>query len=665
MSKMKVAYSDVFDHLEAVIKKQDENEPVLSRAYNNSKTIINRFKLNQHDDNDQDYNQFIEESKHKLKKQEEEEKRQQEQEDRDRKLKQQKERDQEMAYQKQQEEKKRAEKLRQKEEKDKEYERQQQERIRQAKERRRIEQEKQQQREEKVQKEREQREKAHKHLKIQQERPNILKTNGTKDLENRFKLNNQQPHYNNEENQQLHTFTKNNKMSKEMIVKDEHNQVIMKRKFNNDEKLNLDLLELSKKYQFKHIQTQFKQDRFIIYVDVSQIKNSQENLNNDYIRVIHYEDENERKIHPSFVQKARIVNNEYLMFDEIKQLPDIDGYQKNDEKVKSLYMKMSDYKYEINELITYRNVLQIVYKQENVNVNIYNSHQELIRTYNNVQVKQPVVYHSTKKDYYSINMKDQDQFIFNQIKYLINNNKIEHIDLNIEKNEINLYLVEERQQDVNNDQVPQSKYKPLKQKFIDAFNKVELPKAYDTQYYDQSEMINVRNYQDDINYYREIMKRYLDRFLEHVNIVRKELKMKKMQPMQLDDDALLDLIKLNKKFIENDQDEKEISHAIHQYCSQHFNHTHSSMYDVLPIKKKAMKSSGITPEYLADRDFADIRNRLLSYKEHRQMASDKEINHLIRNKYLVTCSLYIQLIESRDNSSKHICHYSSIKIYSE
>lgn len=658
MSKMKVAYSDVFDHLEAVINEQDENEPVLSRAYNNSKTIINRFKLNQHDENDQDYNQFIEESKHKLKKQEEEEKLQQEQEERDRKLKQQKERDQEMAYQKQQEEKKRAEKLRQKEERDKEYERQQQERIRQAKERRRIEQEKQQQRKEKAQKERVQKENAHKPLKIRQEQPNILKTNGTKDLENRFK-------HNNENNQQLHTLTKDNKMSKEMIVKDEHNQVIMTRKFNNDEKLNLDLLELSKKYQLKHIQTQFKQDRFIIYVDVSQNKNNQENLNNDYIRVIHYEDENGRKIYPSFVQKARIVNNEYLMFDEIKQLPYINGYQKNNENVKSLYMKMSDYKYEINELMTYHNVLQIIYKQKDVNVNIYNSHQELIRTYNNVQLKQPVVYHTTKKDYYSINITDQDQFIFNQIKYLINNNKIEHIDLNIEKNEINLYLAEELDQDVNNDQTPQSKYKPLKQEFVDAFNKVELPKAYDTHYYDQFEMINVKKYQDDINYYREIMQRYLDRFLEHVNIVRKELKMKKMQPMQLDDDALLDLIKLNKKFIENDQDEKEISHAIHQYCSQHFNHTHSSMYDVLPIKKKAMKSAGITPEYLADRDFSDIRNRLLSYKEHRQMASDKEINHLIRNKYLVTCSLYIQLIESRDNNSKHICHYSSIKIYSE
>lgn len=660
MSKMKVAYSDVFDHLEAVISEQDENEPVLSRAYNNSKTIINRFKLNQHDENDQDYNQFIEESKHKLKKQEEEEKRQKEQEARDRKLKQQKERDQEIAYQRQQEEKKRAEKLRQKEERDKEYEKQQQERIRQAKERRRIEQEKQQQRKEKAQKERVQKEKAHKPLKIRQEQPNILKTNGTKDLENRFK-------HNNENNQQLHTFTKDNKMSKEMIVKNEHNQVIMTHKFDSDEKLNLDLLELSKKYQLKHIQTQFEQDRFIIYVDVSQSKNSQENLDKDYIRVIHYEDENGRKIYPSFVQKAKVVNNDYLMFDEIKQLPYINGYQKNDEKVKSLYMKMSDYKYEINELMTYHNVLQIIYKQKDVNVNIYNSHQELIRTYNNVQLKQPVVYHMTKKDYYSINITDQDQFIFNQIKYLINDNKMEHIDLNIEKNEINLYLEEELQQDVNNDQeqVPQSKYKPLKQEFIDAFNKVELPKAYDTQYYDQFEMINVKKYQDDINYYREIMQRYLDRFLEHVNIVRKELKMKKMQPMQLDDDALLDLIKLNKKFIENDQDEKEISHAIHQYCSQHFNHTHSSMYDVLPIKKKAMKSAGITPEYLADRDFADIRNRLLSYKEHRQMASDKEINHLIRNKYLVTCSLYIQLIESRDNNSKHICHYSSIKIYSE
>ena len=653
MSKMKVAYSDVFDNLEAVISEQDENEPVLSRAYNNSKTIINRFKLNQHDDNDQDYNQFIEESKHKLKKQEEEEKRQKEQEARDRKLKKQKERDQEIAYQRQQEEKKRAEKLRQKEERDKEYERQQQERIRQEKERRRIEQEKQQQRKEKAQKE-----KAHKQLKIRQEQPNILKTNGTKDLENRFK-------YNNENNQQLHTFTKDNKMSKEMIVKNEHNQVIMTHKFDSDEKLNLDLLELSKKYQLKHIQTQFEQDRFIIYVDVSQSKNSQENLDKDYIRVIHYEDENGRKIYPSFVQKARIVNNEYLMFDEIKQLPHINGYQKNDEKVKSLYMKMSDYKYEINELMTYHNVLQIVYKQKDINVNIYNSHQELIRTYNNVQVKQPIVYHMTKKDYYSINIKDQDQFIFNQIKYLINDNKMKHIDLNIEKSEINLYLAEERQQDVNNDQAPQSKYKQLKQKFIDAFNKVELPKAYDTQYYDQFEMINVRNYQNDINYYREIMQRYLDRFLEHVNIVRKELKMKKMQPMQLDNDALLNLVKLNKEFIENDQDEKEINHAIHQYCSQYFNHTHSSMHDVLPINKKAMKSIGITPEYLADRDFSDIRNRLLSYKEQRQMASDKEINHLIRNKFLATCSLYIQLIESRDNNSKHICHYSSIKIYSE
>lgn len=662
MSKMKVAYSDVFDHLEAVIKEQDENEPVLSRAYNNSKTIINRFKLNQHDENDQDYNQFIEESKHKLKKQEEEEKQQKEQEARDRKLKQQKERDQEIAYQRQQEEKKRAEKLRQKEERDKEYERQQQERIRQEKERRRKEQEKQRQREEK-----EQREKAHKHLKIQQEKRNILKTNGTKDLENRFKHNNQQSYHNNENNQQIYTFTKDNKMSKEMIVKDEHNQVIMTRKFNNDEKLNLDLLELSKKYQLKHIQTQFEQDRFIIYVDVSQSKNSQENLDKDYIRVIHYEDENGRKIYPSFVQKARVVNNDYLMFDEIKQLPYINGYQKNDEKVKSLYMKMSDYKYEINELMTYHNVLQIIYKQKDVNVNIYNSRQELIRTYNNVQIKQPLVYHMTKKDYYSINITDQDQFIFNQIKYLINDNKMQYIDLNIEKSEINLYLEEELQQDVNNDeeQVPQSKYKPLKQEFIDAFNKVELPKAYDIQYYNQFEMINVRNYQDDINYYQEIMHRYLDRFLEHVNVVRKELKIKKMQPMQLDDDALVNLVKLNTEFIENDQDENEISHAIHQYCSQHFNHTHSSMYDVLPIKKKAMKSAGITPEYLADRDFADIRNRLLSYKEHRQMASDKEINHLIRNKYLVTCSLYIRLIESRNNNAKHICHYSSIKIYSE
>jgi len=650
MSKMKVAYSDVFDHLEAVISEQDENEPVLSRAYNNSKTIINRFKLNQHDENDQNYNQFIEESKHKLKKQEEEEKRQKEQEARDRKLKQQKERDQEIAYQRQQEEKKRAEKLRQKEERDKEYEKQQQERIRQAKERRRIEQEKQKQR----------KEKAHKQLKIRQEQPNILKTNGTKDLENRFK-------HNNENNQQIHTFTKDNKMSKEMIVKNEHNQVIMTHKFDSDEKLNLDLLELSKKYQLKHIQTQFEQDRFIIYVDVSQSKNSQENLDKDYIRVIHYEDENGRKIYPSFVQKARVVNNDYLMFDEIKQLPYINGYQKNDEKVKSLYMKMSDYKYEINELMTYHNVLQIVYKQKDVNVNIYNSRQELIRTYNNVQIKQPLVYHMTKKDYYSINIKDQDQFIFNQIKYLINDNKMKHIDLNIEKSEINLYLEEELQQDINNDQeqVPQSKYKPLKQEFIDAFNKVELPKAYDTQYYDQFEMINVRNYQDDIDYYQEIMHRYLDRFLEHVNIVRKELKMKKMQPMQLDNEALLNLIKLNKEFIENDQDEKAINHAIHQYCSQHFNHTHSSMYDVLPIKKKAMKSIGITPEYLADRDFADIRNRLLSYKEHKQMSADKEINHLIRNKYLVTCSLYIRLIESRNNNAKHICHYSSIKIYSE
>ena len=49
-----------------------------------------------------------------------------------------------------------------------------------------TEQEKQQQRKEKAQKE-----KAHKQLKIRQEQPNILKTNGTKDLENRFKYNNE------------------------------------------------------------------------------------------------------------------------------------------------------------------------------------------------------------------------------------------------------------------------------------------------------------------------------------------------------------------------------------------------------------------------------------------------------------------------------------------
>ena len=61
MGKMNVAYSDVFENLEAVINT-DSDKPALSRVYDVSQSVVNKFKLDRLEEKDQDYNEFIKET---------------------------------------------------------------------------------------------------------------------------------------------------------------------------------------------------------------------------------------------------------------------------------------------------------------------------------------------------------------------------------------------------------------------------------------------------------------------------------------------------------------------------------------------------------------------------------------------------------------------------
>ena len=733
MGKMNVAYSDIFENLEAVINT-DSDKPALSRVYDVSQSVVNKFKLNQIEEKDVEYNDFIKQTQNNLEQQRKEQQRKEQERLEQERLE--KERlEQERLEQKRLEqerlEQQRKEKERERlEQQRKEQERLEQERLEQERlEQERLEQERlEQQRKEKERlrlekekleqdREKEKIDRIYQKLKINTVKSTPVKTDGTKSLTN--KLSNyyqkNQPKINNDDNNNNNydydygSNIDNHISNKKLIISNIKGEKLYEKLININEQINFNSVNLPSQYQHEQIDSiKFDKDKNSNDIINIIINKKDVDIKKVIYRKIIPVDENHQQLAEPIIQsivfrgKYNIENDQNqwisqdLKFDEIHNLPIIHGKSCDVDIIQPLTINVQAYenKHEINTNVIYRDMYDLIDQDKDYEV-IFMSQKSLneIDRMEHMIIKCGYVRNIYTDKIYPIRITSHNQkSILDQInknsKYRIKDfdikgnrliayiNDQDLINENIDKNKQNEIInstVSQQIEDQNlNSEITNqnnemtSKYKPVKKEIKDAFNKVDIPKAY--QYNQYLDYKAIDHHINDMKYYYELNDRYINQFLKHINLVRKELKLPKMKKFDLDlneDYQLIEsLLKTNQNIVDNNISDTDTK--IIDFCKEYMN-KNNSVFDFIPLQRKVGVNSKLSPEYLADRDFEQIIKRINQFKEHRELAMDREINHIIRNKSYLLVSLFIKDIYDLNQSkanNKIAYNYSTIKIYS-
>ena len=650
MGKMNVAYSDVFENLEAVINT-DSDKPALSRVYDVSQSVVNKFKLDRLEEKDQDYNEFIKETQNKL----------------EQKRKEQQRLEQERLEQERLEQ----ERL---EQKRKEQEILEQERLEQErKEQERLEQEKEQENQKQI-------DRIYQKLKLNTVKSKPIKTEGTKPLATTLNQ-----YYQNENSHQNQTDN-----TKKLLISNIKGETLYETLININQKLNFKSIELPDQYKHEQINSiKFDKDN-----DDNEIINIVINKKDVDIKKVIYRkiipvDENENQLKEPLIQSI-VFRGKYdiesdqnqwfsqdLKFESIYKLPIIHGKSCEVDIVQPLTINVQAFEdqHEIETKILYKDMYDLIEQDKDYEV-IFKSNQSLseVDRIEHMIIKCGYVRNVYTNQIYSIRITPYNQkMVLDQIN---KNSQYQVKDFEFEGNRIIAYI-EEKEVDKNqassnidtqkdqSNQINKSKYKPVKKEIKEAFNKVDIPKAY--QYHKYQNYTPIELHVNDMEYYNEINNRYMDQFLKHINLVRKELKLPKMKKLKINNDYQIieQLLKTNQEIVNNKID--DIDTRIIDFCKEYINEGNSnSMFDFISLQRKVGVNHKLSPEYLADRDFEKVINRINSFKEHRELAQDREINHIIRNKSYLLTSLFIKDIAQFDqskNKQKFKYDYSTIKIY--
>ena len=640
MGKMNVAYSDVFENLEAVINT-DSDKPALSRVYDVSQSVVNKFKLDRLEEKDQDYNEFIKETQNKL----------------EQKRKEQQRLEQERLEQ---------ERL--------EQERLEQERLEQKrKEQERLEQEKEQENQNQKQIDR-----IYQKLKLNTVKSKPIKTEGTKPLATTLNQ-----YYQNENSHQNQTDN-----TKKLLISNIKGETLYETLININQKLNFKSIELPDQYKHEQINSiKFDKDN-----DDNEIINIVINKKDVDIKKVIYRkiipvDENENQLKEPLIQSI-VFRGKYdiesdqnqwfsqdLKFESIYKLPIIHGKSCDVDIVQPLTINVQAFEdqHEIETKILYKDMYDLIEQDKDYEV-IFKSNQSLseVDRIEHMIIKCGYVRNVYTNQIYSIRITPYNQkMVLDQIN---KNSQYQVKDFEFEGNRIIAYIeekeVDKNQASINIDtqkdqsnQINKSKYKPVKKEIKESFNKVDIPKAY--QYHKYQNYTPIELHVNDMEYYNEINNRYMDQFLKHINLVRKELKLPKMKKLKINNDYQIieQLLKTNQEIVNNKID--DIDTRIIDFCKEYINEGNST-FDFISLQRKVGVNHKLSPEYLADRDFEKVINRINSFKEHRELAQDREINHIIRNKSYLLTSLFIKDIAQFDqskNKQKFKYDYSTIKIY--
>ena len=645
MGKMNVAYSDVFENLEAVINT-DSDKPALSRVYDVSQSVVNKFKLDRLEEKDQDYNEFIKETQNKL----------------DQKRKEQQRLEQERLEQERLEQ----ERLEQK--------RKEQERLEQQ----RLEQERKEQEQEKEQENQKQIDRIYQKLKLNTVKSKPIKTEGTKPLATTLNQ-----YYQNENSHQNQTDN-----TKKLLISNIKGETLYETLININQKLNFKSIELPDQYKHEQINSiKFDKDN-----DDNEIINIVINKKDVDIKKVIYRkiipvDENENQLKEPLIQSI-VFRGKYdiesdqnqwfsqdLKFESIYKLPIIHGKSCEVDIVQPLTINVQAFEdqHEIETKILYKDMYDLIEQDKDYEV-IFKSNQSLseVDRIEHMIIKCGYVRNVYTNQIYSIRITPYNQkMVLDQIN---KNSQYQVKDFEFEGNRIIAYIeekeVDKNQASINIDtqkdqsnQINKSKYKPVKKEIKESFNKVDIPKAY--QYHKYQNYTPIELHVNDMEYYNEINNRYMDQFLKHINLVRKELKLPKMKKLKINNDYQIieQLLKTNQEIVNNKID--DIDTRIIDFCKEYINEGNST-FDFISLQRKVGVNHKLSPEYLADRDFEKVINRINSFKEHRELAQDREINHIIRNKSYLLTSLFIKDIAQFDqskNKQKFKYDYSTIKIY--
>ena len=673
MGKMNVAYSDIFENLEAVINT-DSDKPALSRVYDVSQSVVNKFKLNQIEEKDVEYNDFIKQTQNNLEQQRREQERLEQE-----KLEQQK---------------------REQERLERERERQEQKRLeQQRKEQEKLEKEKEKENQKQI-------DRIYQKLKLNTVKSKPIKTDGTKSLTNKLSKYYQknQPKLNNNNDKNKNNIN-NHINDKKLIISNIYGEILYEKLININEQINFNSVNLPSQYQHEQIDSiKFNKDKNLNDIINIVINKKDVDIKKVIYRKIIPVDENNKQLAEPIIQsvvfrgKYNIENNQNqwisqdLKFDEINNLPIIHGKSCDVDIIQPLTINVQAYedKHEINTNVIYKDMYDLIDQDKDYEVIIMSqkSLNEIDRIEHMI-IKCGYVRNIYTDKIYPIRITSHNQkSILNQlnknIKYKINDFNIEgnrliayiNDDQNLKNNDINKEnnVIDEKKLQKNNNKnlnheiknKKTSKYKPVKKEIKDAFNKVDIPKAYQYNQYDQYKVID--QHINDMEYYNELNERYVNQFLKHINVVRKELNLSKMKKFDLDlhkDYQLIEsLLKTNQNIVDNDINDTDTK--IIDFCKEYMN-KNNCVFDFIPLQRKVGVNSKLSPEYLADRDFEQIIKRINQFNEHRELAMDREINHIIRNKSYLLTSLFIKDIYDLNQSkanNKIAYNYSTIKIYS-
>ena len=370
--------------------------------------------------------------------------------------------------------------------------------------------------------------------------------------------------------------------------------------------------------------------------------------------------------------------NKKLKFEEVSNLPIIDNMVSQQKVVPELEIDAYSYKdkEKIDYNVYYKDLYEIINRYVDKNVIFINEKtNEQFDYIKHFGVEKRMVKNlKTNEDFEVINSNVKDNNILEELnKYIIKNYKNIIInDFNETSKSLIVYCENNKKEiKIEKEVENEMAFKPVKKEFLNAFNKVnkEIPKLYQKSKYLEFESIkpfetNDMSSQNDILNIKNINDRYNRRFLEHVNNVRKELKLKKIELKELNDNEFNDLFKT----LQNISNQKDFEKEFIDYKNKYIN-KNNIIFNFNDFVKVVGVGFNLPPEALADRDFKTIVEKVNQYEYHKDFVLDKEINSLIREKVNLISILNVLNIYnlSNEKSNKHnkykiAYEYSNIKI---